>query len=285
MKIKIDYREKKLIKILNAKLEELNFKNIEILIEDLPIGDIIICDDNCSEKIIIERKSLTDLAASIRDGRYSEQSFRLDKNDIHNHNIIYLIEGDIHRYSNKYTKISKKTLQVTMFCINYFKGFSIMKTRDVLETAEYILTITDKLAREKVRNNYYKNDNILKNSDTFIDNEKLELKDENLQSPKNNKRYSEVISKIKKKNIRPDNIGEIILSQIPGISSKTSMAIMSRFISLQDLLTKLKNDPNCLNGIELKTKNGKRKISQTIKTNIKKYLLYNKESEVIKINI
>ena len=63
------------------------------------------------------------------------------------------------------------------------------------------------------------------------------------------------------------------------------MAIMSHFISLHDLLTKLKDDSNCLNNIEIKTKNGKRKISQTIKTNIRKYLLYNKESEVIKINI
>lgn len=283
MKIKIDYREKKLIKIVNAKLEEFEFKNIDIIVDDLPLGDIIICNDNGLEKLIIERKSLNDLAASIRDGRYSEQSFRLDKYNIHNHNIVYLIEGDIHRYSNKYSKISKKTLQVTTFCINYFKGFSTMKTRDILETAEYILIITDKLSREKVRSNFYENMNN-KNEDIFIDNEKLQLKSENLESPKYNKRYSEVISKVKKKNIRPDNIGEIILSQIPGISSKTSMAIMLHFSSLYDLLTKLKEDSNCLNDIEIKTKNGNRKISQTVKSNIKKYLLYNKESVVIKIN-
>ena len=138
MIIKVDNRENKLITILNAKLKELELKQITIKVEALPIGDIIICDDNCSEKIIIERKSLNDLAASLRDGRYSEQSFRLENNEIHNHNIVYLIEGDIHLYSNKYSKISKKTLQVTMLCINYLKGFSIMKTREILETAEYI---------------------------------------------------------------------------------------------------------------------------------------------------
>ena len=118
-----------------------------------------------------------------------------------------------------------------------------------------------------------------------MDNEELKLNTENLVSPKNNKRYSEVISKVKKKNIRPDNIGEIILSQIPGISSKTSMTIMKHFSSLHELLTKLKEDPNCLNSIELQTKNGHRKISQTIKSNIKKYLLYNRENEIIKIDI
>ena len=194
MIIKVDNRENKLITILNAKLEELELKQITIIVEALPIGDIIICDDNCTEKIIIERKSLNDLAASLRDGRYSEQSFRLENNEIHNHNIVYLMEGDIHRYSNKYSKISKKTLQVTMFCINYFKGFSIMKTRDVLETAEYILIITDKLRREKVRKNYFKNR--IQEDNTIFNNEKLNL---NIAQESPKKRYSEVISKVKKK--------------------------------------------------------------------------------------
>lgn len=281
MIIKVDNRERKLIKLLNAKLDEMELSKISIIVEELPLGDIIICDDNQVEKLIIERKSLNDLAASIRDGRYSEQSFRLENHEIHNHNIVYLIEGDIHRYSNKYSKISKKTLQVTMFCINYFKGFSIMKTRDILETAEYILIITDKLKREKVRKNYYKNDQEQKGGKIF-ENETLQLTNMNQYSPK--KRYSEVISKVKKKNIRPDNIGEIILSQIPGISSKTSAAVMQHFSSLYELLTKLQKDGKCLNEITIKSKNGKRKLSQTVISSIKTYLLYNKDSVVIKIN-
>jgi len=283
MIIKVDYREKKLLKMLNAKLEELELKHITIIVETLPLGDIIICDDKCIEKIIIERKSLNDLAASIRDGRYSEQSFRLDNNDIHNHNIIYLIEGDIHRYSDKYSKITKKTLQVTMFCINYFKGFSIMKTRDILETAEYILIVTDKLRRDKVRKNYYKNNQIETDDGNIFENETLHL-NSNIHSESPKKRYSEVISKVKKKNIRPDNIGEIILSQIPGISSKTSAAIMQHFPSLYELLTTLQKDSKCLNEITIKSKNGKRRLSQSIISSIKTYLLYNKDSVVIKIN-
>ena len=284
MIIKVDYREKKLIKLLNAKLDELEFKDINILVEDLPLGDIIICDDKCNEKLIIERKSLNDLAASIRDGRYSEQSFRLENHEMHNHNIIYLIEGDIHRYSSKYNKISKNTLQVTMFCINYYKGFSIMKTRDILETAEYILIISDKLRREKNRKNYFKNRKVIENDEGKIfENETLSLKP-NIEQPPPKKRYSEVISKVKKKNIRPDNIGEIILSQIPGISSKTSAAIMLHFSSLHELLTKLQTDHQCLNNISIHSKNGSRRISQNIISNIKKYLLYNKDSVVIKIN-
>ena len=45
--------------------------------------------------ILIERKSLNDLESSIKDGRYSEQSIRLNSSEIHNHNIYYLIEGNI----------------------------------------------------------------------------------------------------------------------------------------------------------------------------------------------
>ena len=288
MILKVDYREKKLIPLLNAKLEELKFKNINIEICDLPLGDVILCDDNGDEMLIIERKTLNDLAASIRDGRYKEQSYRLDNHEVHNHNIVYLIEGDIHRYSSRYNKISAKTLNVTMFCINYFKGFSLMKTRDILETAEYILIIADKFQREKVRKNYYYNKNCtvgVSDVSNNVLNEVIKVKEE-LKStePVYEKRYSEVIHKVKKKNIRPDNIGEIILSQIPGISGKTSVAIMNEFSSLYDLIQQIQKDDNCLEKIRISTSCGKRKISQNIIRNLKKYLLYNKDSVIIKID-
>ena len=74
------------------------------------------------------------------------------------------------------------------------------------------------------------------------------------------------------------------MSQIPGISSKTSAAIMQHFDSLYELLTKIQKDGNCLNEITIKSKNGKRKLSKSVISSIKTYLLYNKDSVVIKIN-
>ena len=53
--------------------------------EQLAVGDIILENDKGEVVIIFERKTLYDLAASIRDGRYNEQSFRLNKENIHNH--------------------------------------------------------------------------------------------------------------------------------------------------------------------------------------------------------
>ena len=269
MQIKIDYREKKLIPIIESLKTDYK-SNIEIKVENLPIGDIIICDDKECEKLIIERKTLNDLAASLRDGRYSEQTYRLENNPLHNHNIMFIIEGDIHRYTGKYNKISAGTLQVTMFCLQYYKGFSVMKTRDVVETAEFILKSVDKLSREKHRENYYKNNDIV---------------DSGLQTnnvPK--KTYTDVVSKVKKNNIRPDNVGEIILSQIPGISTATSKAVMGHFNSLYDLLESIKKDKHCLDNLEYITRSGgKRKISQTVVRNIIKFLLYQKNLPVIKI--
>ena len=78
MKIKIDNREHELIRMCKYYLSiSPIYKDIELVVEVLPLGDIIICDDK-EEKLIIERKSLSDLSSIIKDGRYEEQSYRLN---------------------------------------------------------------------------------------------------------------------------------------------------------------------------------------------------------------
>ena len=153
MKIKVDNREHTLIKLLNALKKDYKY-DFEIVVERLDLGDIIICKDE-EELLIIERKNLNDLAGSLRDGRYNEQSYRLNGLPVHNHNIIYLVEGNISFYSSKYSKVKPETLYVTMFCLNYFKGFSVIRTFDIAETAEYILRLTDKLNRGEKKYGYY----------------------------------------------------------------------------------------------------------------------------------
>ena len=259
IRIIVDNREKKLIPLINSLNKDYDY-NYEIIVDKLDIGDIIIKKDE-EERIIIERKSFSDLAGSLRDGRYQEQSFRLNSVNLHNHNIIYLIEGNRDNYSNRYSKVPFSTLLVTMFCIQYYKGFSVFQTRNLVETAEYILRISNKLSREKKREAYY-------------------LKDNN--KVVQGKTYTDVIKREKKSNITPENIGEIILSQIPGISSKSSKAIMSNFESLHDMLIKLKQDKHCLDEINIVTNNGsKRRISQSVKNSVIKYLLYQKNDPEI----
>ena len=260
MLLKVDYRERKLIKILKAYKSHFNFENINIEVEKLDLGDAIICDDNSNEKLILERKSLNDLASSIKDGRYVEQSHRLTNYPIHNHNIVYIIEGNLSLWENKY-KVQGNTLYTAVFSLNYYKGFSVIKTIDITETAEYLLRICDKLNRETKKVAYY----------------------DSGEKCKNTQNYCEVIKKVKKNNITPENIGEIILSQIPGISSVTSQVIMNEFGSLYNLLHKLKENQKCLDDLYIITNSGnKRRITKTGIRNIVQYLLYQK-SNIIKV--
>lgn len=259
MKIILDNRERRLIKLVNALKAQYGFNHIEISVEKLDIGDVTIKNGD-TEILFIERKSLNDLASSIKDGRYEEQSYRLSNYPIHNHNILYLIEGNMAIWEDKRRKMHSKTLYTALFSLNYYKGFSTIKTNDIMETAEYILRITDKLSREKTKCSYY---------------------DKEHKAPQ--QKYCEVVSKVKKKNLTPSNIGEIILSQIPGVNATTSMAILKEYGSLYNLLMSLDKNQNCLDKMKYETKNGEmRRISKTSIRNIVQYLLYQK-SNVIKI--
>jgi len=83
--IKIDTREQDLFNKCQNTIEYITkFKDIKLVSETLPLGDIII-NDGINDCIIIERKTLSDLAASIKDGRYEEQSYRL--NGLNHHKI------------------------------------------------------------------------------------------------------------------------------------------------------------------------------------------------------
>ena len=108
MKLKIDHREQDLIESCKIFLQNKeSYQGIEIDVVSLPIGDVILCDDNGIEKVIIERKSISDLASSIKDGRYEEQSYRLNGIPHENHNIMYIIEGDLNKISSFKSRIDK----------------------------------------------------------------------------------------------------------------------------------------------------------------------------------
>ena len=255
MLIKLDYRETDLqaacVQLLAKHFKsELTIKN-----ENLPLGDIIIYDEKKNKEFaIIERKTLKDLASSIRDGRYAEQGFRLNECNMHNHNVIYLIEGDLRRYVPYKTNVNKKTLISSMISINYFKGFSLHRTLDIQESAEWIIQMADKLTRTD-KESYYTGG---KEAQTT--------------------QYSEVSKRIKKDNITPDNIGEIMLSQIPGVSTNVAAIILNKFGTIRNLITELDKNSKALVDITTSTKTGsKRKLSKTSIVNIYNFLILGKE--------
>ena len=252
MKLILDIRERELINICEELVKNnISFKDIIIEKETLELGDIIIRDKNNIDIIIYERKSISDLISSIKDGRYAEQSYRLNGLDHHNHNIVYLIEGNV----NKNLK-EKQMVFSAMFSINYYKGFSLTRSSNIDETAYIICNTLIKVLKEKDKTPYYKNNG-------------TELTDVN----KEEKSYSSVIKKQKNANITHDNFGEIVLCQIPGISSVTACAIMKEYNTINNLIDSIKKDNKCLDNITYETDKGqKRKISKTSIKNIVDFL-------------
>jgi hypothetical protein len=78
---------------------------------------------------------------------------------------------------------------------------------------------------------------------------------------------------VKKDNITTENIGEIMLCQIPGVSSASALAILTQFKTLPSLIKAIDMDETCLNNICTTDANGKsRKISKTAIATIIKFL-------------
>jgi ERCC4-type nuclease len=94
---------------------------------------------------------------------------------------------------------------------------------------------------------------------------------QNLESDKD---YISVVKKVKKENITPENIAEIMLCQIPGISSVTAIAIMDKFKTIPNLIQEIQQNDNCLKDISYQNSKGQsRKINKTSLVNIVKFLL------------
>lgn len=249
MLIRIDSREEALKN--ECLLRAHQFSDIKIETCVLDIGDIIIYDKDEKEEAIIERKTLNDLASSIKDGRYSEQSFRLNGCSIPNHNIYYLVEGSLSSYNPQRSRLERKSLISSFTTISHFKGFSLHRTENIGESAEWILSFTDKLRRSI---------------------------DSSYATPND---YVTVTSRVKKDNITSENIGSIMLSQIPGVSKSVALAVMDKYQNIYKLLKKLEEDQHALKDIFTTTKNGKqRKISKTSQSNIYNFLIPSAQNEI-----
>jgi ERCC4-type nuclease len=288
MFIKVDSREKDLVTKMTYYISSIPaFRNLKVITESLPIGDIIISNNN-EDILIIERKTIIDLLSSIKDGRYEEQSYRLNGTPLHNHNIMYVIEGDVNKMNMfRETKFEKLTLYSAIFSLNYYKGFSAIRTFTLDETALFICNCTSKLMKGEAteRKGFYSNKSGIPSSvtitttiekdETQIDVTNDESTDETTEEQKDDcKNYIGLVKKVKKENITPDNIDEIMLCQIPGVSSATAISIIKKFTSIANLIKSLEENEKCLNDVTNTNNKGQsRKITKTSIANIVKFLL------------
>lgn len=209
--IKFDNREKELIKILQNN-------GFDIILENLDLGDIQFLDLTTKEIfIIIERKTFSDLSASIKDGRYKEQKERLKYSLKKSVRKIILIEGDD---ITKFT-LPEKTFQSIIINTMIRDNMHIHITKSKEETIEFIENIICNIAK------YYndiKNEIILGNEKEFT---------------------NEFSCKVAKK----DNLTEEIcfrnmLMQIPGVSVNIATVYVEKYKNMENFIYEIKKESN-----------------------------------------
>jgi len=278
MNIIVDTREPALYDKLLAENREGSV--FSIIMKPLVLGDIALEMKDTNESVVLfERKSLSDLLSSIKDGRYNEQSHRLiHSSQTHTHNIVYIIEG---MYSQLRTPLDRRICLSAMTSLLYYKGFSVIRTCSLSETAEWIFSMSSKIHKERTKGSVpaYRNPTPVSES-TSIDTtetntntlENTPISSSITQSIPNAVPYCEVVHKVKKDNITPENIGEIILCTIPGISSTSAVEIMKQYTSFSHFMKEIESRPESLQEIYLTTNGKKRKLGKNIIENILRFL-------------
>ena len=216
---------------------------VHVHVVTLDIGDVQVCQPDGSVVWLIERKTIADLLASIKDGRYQEQSLRLQSDPLPNHNKVYLLEG------TPRTDSDRSMMYSSAFTLSWHKGFSLFRTHSVAETADWLAHIVRKVDKDRTqaRTPYY--------AETT--------------TPKEASAYVHAIKSVKKENITKDNIGAIMLAQIPGVSSTIANTIMQRYSTWNALMQAIHDDPTCLQSLRT-DKN--RKLSQPMLDRIVDYI-------------
>jgi ERCC4-type nuclease len=239
----------------------------------LPLGDILVKTDEGKDVMIVERKTLTDLLASIKDGRYEEQSHRLKHSSgFPSHNIVYIIEG---MFSTLRTVMEKKLIISSIASLNYFKGFSVIRTSGIQETAEILIYMADKIDRNFMKgilpSYLVEQQEEQRQIQIPLENTFINEKHENIEATQE-KSYSGFVKAIKKENITQDNISEIMLCQIPGISSIYAKSIITSFGGFSKMVEKVKNGSANFENIMYETKGKQRRIPKTCGEQIIKYI-------------
>ena len=257
MEIVCDYRENHVIKQLNncininkEKYNCMNIKKENLLVGDFQIGNMI-----------FERKTHQDLASSILDGRYQEQSNRLMEHASANPHlkIIYIVEGNLDLYFNQHN-IDKDKIISCIMSLFYEKGFQVLLTKHVNETSDYLLKFCIKYYTKYLKKN---TNNDLSNND--LSNNDLSNNICNIINICGPKKKSSQINK--------ENIGILMLSNIPNISIHIATQLLKPFNhSLYDFLYEIKNNAEYLNTLKIESKDKKmRKLSKNIIENLNSY--------------
>lgn len=187
----VDNREHKLFPLIQDVLSAID--GVSVIQQVLEIGDIMISKED-KDVLLFERKTISDLASSVKDGRYKEQKHRMISK-FPPHRISYIIEGGSIIVKGNENGLSKSVFNGVYANTMYRDGIHMIFVKNIQETASWICDIAQKL---------------ISKPDSF---------DEEIGGADNYVSACRAKSK-KMDNIDPRTCYHMQLAQIPGISHK-----------------------------------------------------------------
>jgi ERCC4-type nuclease len=247
IKLVVDNRENIKDK-LKDKIEKVEYANLEI-------GDYAYYMDD-EPILIIERKTISDYAASIVDKRKKEQIHRL-KSNVSKDRLLYLVEGDLtkNNCNFQFNKISKDTIISSIINTMFREEIYVFHTANTDETIEVLEMIFKKYQKQGL---------------TFMEN-KTNHKDDLVETAKS----------CKKANMTTEIGFKMMLNAIPNVSNKLATRINEKFENMKELVNWLSQyeDNNTrikeLVNIGMDNTDKPRKINKNAATNIVNYLGFN----------
>lgn len=243
--LKVDSRERALILLFREK-------SVEVIVETLDIGDIqIINIEDSSIQLIFERKTISDLHSSIRDGRYHEQKSRLVSN-VDRNRICYLLEGDIRTAS----RVDVNSVYGAVINTLFRDQILVYRSRDMNDTYEFLHGIITRMNKNEATSREWLSFLNGIQKDKCVDVDPAVYKHAN-----------------KSKNVTKEVIYVNMLSDIPGCSTKIACVIRENYPTMKILMDELQKNKNVLQNLKI----GARKLGPALSKKI--YLqLYGEET-------
>lgn len=207
-------------------------------------------------EFVIERKKYYDLIASIGDGRFTEQKFRLKKSQLKN--VIYLIEGAKFTTDSveapvcsdgvetQVTDAHLASLLDALSSVEINDGFSVVHTSSEADTIDYIARLT-KLLQSK-----------------------LEVSSDNLITGLPFEEFSAGVAKTK--NLAVQDVFAKQLIQFPKCTAPKALEIIKEFPTVTALYNSLSSNKDqtvsVLKNIEIPSAGKKRKLGEALATSI-----------------
>jgi ERCC4-type nuclease len=221
MELVVDDRERAVIIHLS--------KILKIKVERITVGDYAFV---YKEKVIVivERKSLADLASSIKDGRMENNNKLLDAQKKHGCQILYIVEGSA--YPNLERRIGRmpyKCLQGKLDSLLFRHNIKIIWTKDCEHTAKRLAGLSatfTKFAKDGLYGEFKDVEGGANNADKI----------NNVIKPKHK--------------VNLDQVHLQMLTKLSGVSYKTAMAALQHYTVFQ-LLTGQTDATKCYNMVYL----------------------------------